>query len=373
MIWTRKPLAKTSDWFNQKPLAPLDETLRLPLAMEEILRLLKEEYGVVLKKELFIVKDGYFYFRPFKDYFFQLIFQPRIYFLPCRLIHEVKTAKNKWQKNVEEFLTSFNQLKQENLAKLSNEELLFQVKETIKFDAYWIFKLGFGLPIFYHYISEMFLKFFYGFLVKDKYSQNYHELLIGYPSKLKEADFAFWRVVEGKLSLNGYLEKYGFRATDVSLVIPTIGEDKKFFSKQADSLRGITLPDFNEKTNQIIEKRKLREKYVSKNFRSWIPFGKSIFSKVLKVARDYISIREERRFYYTMGTFLVRKCLLVLGERIKFLSRPDDIFFLEKDELEKLILNPKDFNKDMIQIKIDQHKKQWNVRSQKFPPEEIKL
>jgi len=58
MIWARKTLTATSDWFNQKPLAPLDETLRLPIALEELLRLVREEYGVVPSKKPLIASQG---------------------------------------------------------------------------------------------------------------------------------------------------------------------------------------------------------------------------------------------------------------------------------------------------------------------------
>ena len=43
MVWTRKTLTETSDWFNTIPLAPIDETLRIPIALEEIFKLLKED------------------------------------------------------------------------------------------------------------------------------------------------------------------------------------------------------------------------------------------------------------------------------------------------------------------------------------------
>lgn len=373
MIWTRKSLTETSDWFNQKPLVSLDETLRFPLALEEFLGLAKEEYGVVLKKKPLVIHNGYFYFRPYWDYFLQLSVQPKVYFVLWRLIRETKKAKNVFKNNVKKFLKEVGQLKQKDLSKLSNEELFEDIKKTIKWDAHWLFKLGASLATFYHYLSEILLKILYRLLVKDKYPQNYYELLIGYPSKLKEADLAFWQVVQGKLSLEDYLEKYCFRATDASLVIPTIGENKEEFQKQVNSFKNVRIPDFEKRHKEILEKRKLREKYVESNFRSWIPFGKVIFDKILAIARDYISVRETRRFYYTKGTFLIRRSLLELGKRLEFLENPDDLFFLTKDELEGTILRPKAINRQQIQAEIGKRRKQCEKWNKQTPPEEIKL
>lgn len=374
MVWTRKTLTETSGWFNQKPLAPLDETLRLPIALEEIFSQTRKEYKIVLKKKPLIVHNGYFYLRSYLDYFSQLIFQPRAFLLlSWRLIRETKKAKDEWRRRVKRFLEELNQLKHQDLSKLNNKELLEHIKKTIEFDAYWIFKLGGGLHVVYHQFSEILLKFLYRLLVKDKYPQNYHELLIGYPNKLKEADLAFWEVVRGKLNLDNYLEKYGFRASDVSLAIPTIGEDRKLFQRRINSFRNTAIPDFEKINKEVLEKRRRREKYVSENFRSWILFGRVIFNKVLRIAKDYIPVRETRRFYYTMGTFWVRKSLLKLGKRLNFLKDPEDIFFLTKNELEKAVLKLKQLDGQQIVTKIVKRKRQWEIWSKQAPPENIEL
>lgn len=373
MTWTRKSLTQTSGWFNQKPLAPLDETLRFPLALEEILKLLKKEYGISPKKKPLIAHNGYFYFQPYKAYFFQIIFQLGAYRLLWRLVRETKMAKEEWNKDVERFLKEFNQLKRQDLTKLNNQELLEQIERTIKFDAFWLLKLGFGPSLTYHYLFEIFLKSLYRLLVKDEYPQNYHELVAGYPSKLKEADLAFWLVAKGKISLDDYLEQYGFRATDVSLVIPTIGEDRGEFRKQIDAFKNITIPDFGQKSQQVLEKRRLREKYVAENFRFWVPFGKATFNWVLKIARDYISVRESRKFYYTKPTFLIRKSLLELGKRLECLKDPEEVFFLTKNELKKAVLDSKGINKRRMQAEVGKRKKQWEERSEEIPAEEIEI
>lgn len=373
MIWTRKSLMETSGWFNQKPLAPLDETLRIPLALEEIFSLLTREYGVVLKKEPLIIHRGYFYFRPYRDYFFQIGFQPKVYFLLWRILRESKKAKDEWGKSTQKFLKEIDWFKQQDLSKFSNKELLEHIKKIIKLDAYWIFKLGFGLPIIYHYSSEILLKFLYRFLVKDKYPQNYHELLIGYSSKLKEADLAYWEMVGGSLSPDDYLDKYGFRATDVTLVIPTLGEERRVLEKRIHSLQNVVTPDFGKINKKVLEKRRLREKYVSDNFHSRVPFGRVVFDKVLEIAREYISIRETRRFFYTMGTFYIRESLLELGGRVRYLEDPKDIFFLTKEELDKAVLEPESIDKKQLNLQIIERREQWERRNKQIPPEEIKL
>lgn len=374
MIWTRKTLTQTSDWFNQKPLAPLDETLRLPLALGELLRLLKEEYGIVLGKEPLIVNKGYFYFRFYRDYFFQIILQPRALFsLLVRLFRETDKAKIEWEQNVKRFLKEVSQLKHQDLTTLTKEKLWGYTKEMITWDAYWIFKLGFELPIFYHYLSESLLKFLYCLLVKDKYSQNYGELLVGYPGKLKEADEFFWKVVRGEATLDVYLKEYGFRATDVSLAIPTIGEDREQLKQRIDSFKDLTLPNLDNQHERIVARREFREKYVAENFRGWVPFSRWLFNKILALARKYIPIRETRRFYYTMGSFHIRRGLLILADKLDFLENSGDIFFLTKNELEKAVFKPEVLEKRKIQGEIGQRKNQWERWSKWIPPERSEL
>ncbi len=370
MEWTRKPITEASDWFNQKPLAPLDETLRVPLAMKKILKLLKEEYGIEPKGESYLIHQGYFYARNYQNYFLQLAFQPGTYFLLWRLLRETEKAKNEFEQNINQFQKEIKQLKKKNLTKLSNQELLKHTNKTIKFEINWFFKLGFGLQVIYHHFSEMLLKFLYKLLVKDQYPQNYHELLIGYPSKIKEADLAFWQVVKGKLTLEEYQEKYGYRASDVSLAIPTIGEDKQALQQRINAFQNTDIPDFQKKERKIIRKRKKREEYVENNFRTWIPFGKTIFNKVLKIARDYIPIRETRRFYYSQGTYPVRKTLLELGKRLTLLETPEDIFFLKKNELEKAVKKPNEIKEENMRTKIKRRKKEYQKQTE--PPETIK-
>ncbi|MFH0739955.1 MAG: hypothetical protein V1819_02525 [bacterium] len=372
MIWTRKFLTKISAWFNKKPLTPLDETLRFPITSNEFFSLIKEEYGISFKNPL-IIYNGYFYFRSYKDYFFQLLIQPRTCLICWRLLREIKKAKICWEQNVEIFLNEFDQLKHKDLSALSNSELFKHIQETIKFDACWMFKLGFGLPIIYHYLLETILNFLYRLLVKDKNTQNYHELLAGYPNKREEADLAFWEVVKGDLTLDDYLEKYGLRATDASLIVPTIGENREDMQMRVDAFRNISLLDFEEIREKLLKTRNLREEYVSKNFRFWVPFGKKIFNNILRTTREYAPIRETRRFYYTKGSYLIRKAVLLLGERFKFLEKSDDIFFLTKDEIEREVLQPGTIDKEKIKGEIIKRRKQWQERSEHTPLEQIKL
>jgi hypothetical protein len=190
---------------------------------------------------------------------------------------------------------------------------------------------------------------------------------------LKEADLAFWEVVRGKLSIDDYVDQYGLRATEASLVIPTIGEDKRELQRWVNSFKGAKIPDFERINKEVLGKRKRREKYVKENFRSWVPLGRAVFAKVLEIGRDYIPVRETRRFYYTMPTFYIRKGFLELGKRLDFLEKPSDIFFLTKGELEKAVFKSEDIDWSWIKIQVVERKKQWEERSKKVPPEEIEL
>ena len=74
-----------------------------------------------------------------------------------------------------------------------------------------------------------------------------------------------------------------------------------------------------------------------------------------------------------MGTYLIRKSVLELGKRFDFLEKPEEIFFMKEDEIEKVISNPENVNKQRIREKIIKRRKQWESWSKQSPPEQIKL
>ena len=175
------------------------------------------------------------------------------------------------------------------------------------------------------------------------------------------------------MSFDNYIKNYGHRANDVSLAIPTIGEDREMLLERINAFRNTTIPDFKKMERKIFEKRKSREKYVSDNFRTWVPFGKIIFNKLLRIARDYIPVRETRRFFYTMGTFWIRKSLLELGKRLKFLEKPENIFFLTNNELEKAVLRPKQLNQREVIAQVGKRRKKWEKQVKQSLPEKVIL
>lgn len=371
MRWTREPLYKTSGWFNQEPLTTLDETLRFPTALDEIYRLAYEEYGISVRKKEIKIHNGYIYFRPFSDYIFQVITQPQFYSKLPNLFSQLGQARENFDQLVKEFLEELDTVRKVDLKILSNKKLYKHLLETIRFDAQWIFKLGGGSHTLLYYFSESLLKILHTLLVQDPNSNNYSEFLIGYPNKLLEADRAFWQVVQGKLPKEEYLSKYGYRATDATLIKPTVGEDEEEFEQRVDEFRKLTPPDFDQLTESATQRRKKREGFIEHSFRGWIPFSKTLFGKTLALARKYVSVREDRRFYYTMGTYLIRRVCLELGSRFDFLNEPLDIFFMTKDELETAVCDPKIIDENEIRKRIISRKTKWQSWRGQTPPNVI--
>lgn len=368
MKWTREPLYKTSGWFNQEPLTTLDETLRFPVALDEIFRLAHEEYGISVRKKETKSHNGYIYFRPFSDYILQIITQSQFYFKLPSILSQLSQVRETFDQLVKEFSEELNTTRKVDLKTLSNEELYKHLLEIICFDARWIFKLGGGLHTLLHYFSESVLKVLYSLSVKDLNSSNYSELLIGYSNKLLEADKAFWQVVQGGLSKEEYMSKYGYRATDATLAKPTVGENIEGFEHRVEEFKKLTPPDFDQFSKSAADRRKKREDFVEHNFRDWIPSGKVLFSKVLNLARKYITVREDRRFYYTMGTYPIRRACLEFGSRFNFLEEPSDVFFMTKDELECSVRNPELIRGEEVRKRIDLRKTRWQSWQKQTPP-----
>lgn len=368
MRWSREPLYQTSGWFNQEPLTTLDETLRFPVALEEIFRLAHEEYGLSVRKEEIKIRNGFIYFRSFSDYLLQIVFQPQLYPKILNLLPKLSHAKEEFNCLVEEFLKELTEIRQRNLNTLNNGELYDYLIETIRFDADWIFRLGGGLHTLLHYFGESVLRILYSLLVKDLKPNNYSELLIGYSNKLLEADKAFWQVIQGKLSQEEFISKYGYRATDATLAKPTIGENIEEFERRIEEFEKLTPPDFDQFSKSAVDRRKRREEFVGRNFRDWVPFGKTLFNKTLNVARKYITVREDRRFYYTMGTHPIRQACLELGSRFDFLTEPSDISFMTRDELETAVRDPKILNGEEIRKRVGSRKTEWQTWREQTPP-----
>lgn len=371
MRWSRELLYKTSGWFNQEPLTTLDETLRFPTALKEIYELIRKEYGISVRKREIKVHNGYIYFRSFPDYILQIITQPQFYPKALNLLSKFTYAKEDFDRLVEEFLKELTETRQQNLTTLSNKDLYDYLLETTCFDARWIFKLGGGPHTLLHYLSESALKILYTLLVKYSNPSNYSELLVGYPNKLLEADKSFWQVAQGKLSKGEFLSKYGYRATDATLVKPTVGEDQEEFQHKIKTFGKMPPPDFDRITKSAIERRGKREKFVKQNFRDWIPFGRKLFNKTLTLARKYTTVREDRRFYYTMGSYPIRQACLGLGSRFDFLTAPSDIFFITKEELERAVCSLRIGDKEEIRQRISSRKSQWQSWRKQAPPSVI--
>lgn len=372
MIWTRELLYKTSGWFNQEPVTPLDETLRFPVAFEEIYRLLKEDYGIKIKKQEFKIHNGYIYFCSLPDYILQVISQSQIYLKLPHLLFRLKTAKEDFENLVQEFLRELTEVKQFNLSSVGDKEIYYHLIKNIRFEARWIIRLGNGTHTLLHYLSEIFLKELYKLLVKDPEPNHYSELLIGYPNKLLKADRALWEVVQGKATREEYLKSYGYRATEATLIKETIGENREVFEAKVQVLRKMPPPNFEDLTKIILEKRQNREDYVKSHFRWWLPLGRFFFNKSLFLARKYISVREDRRFYYTQGAYPIRQACLELGSRFPFLSDPADIFFLTKEELETAIYHPENLDEKSLREKVASRMFEWKEWQKQTPPIVIK-
>lgn len=354
--WSRSGLF--SEWWRE-PLSPVAETWQTVLLETAALDVFGTKMGVRPSK-FTKVFNGYLYIT---SSYGRILFPFGFAKLFFGILKGIRTAKTEWQEKAllhSKQIDEFKKIPIENLSLRGLFELcdtvLRKEAEYIAWSLYvGIYSFGFeyalswGLPVF----------------VKGYGKFDYRDLLKGFCDKSIEASLELRKTSD----IASWLETYGHRVQDLDVIYPTLQDAPEL----AASLKQQLLQSPQNPEENLAEERKNRqqlEEEILHNIRRWIPFGRTLFLELLKMAQAYVSLRNDRPFYYK-GQALARIILLEIGARLKLekkLESETDVFFLTYDEIRYVSEGKNDFKKATMTERKDLRER----RRQQLPPANLK-
>lgn len=150
---------------------------------------------------------------------------------------------------------------------------------------------------------------------------------------------------------------------------PTLGEDREM------SAPSRTLDDLAARRTQMAERRATIEVACRRALAGRRKLRRR-FDRLLALAQRYAILREEQAGWFTLGWPFMRRAVLRLGEELRsrnVIERPDDVFFLTRDELlaglgirkssvevKKTLENP--------QVEVAIRRREWERQRRLSPP-----
>ena len=172
-----------------------------------------------------------------------------------------------------------------------------------------------------------------------------------------------------KRELDLFLEEYGQRSHTRELFFPRWVDDPALVVDIVRSLVESPDIDFEKLEREKIQERLATEKEVLERI-GHAKGGfvkKRIFKIVLKYAQTYLVFRENQRFYLDHILMRQRRLFMEYGRRFAergWMDRPDDIFFLSKEEIFQI---GKEGKAD-VRPKIAANRKEFDRYRDKLPP-----
>jgi len=147
-------------------------------------------------------------------------------------------------------------------------------------------------------------------------------------------------------SLSNYLDEYGFRCiNELKLEEKSLKDDPSFVIQIIKNYLKLDKLDLDEMNKKEIEKRKRAEQIVNEKLR-WKPLKRMIFHWALRNARKNVRYRENLRLCRTRVFGLIREAARSIGckfAQLGIIEQPDDIFYLEIDEIFDFIKGTSNF------------------------------
>ncbi len=172
-----------------------------------------------------------------------------------------------------------------------------------------------------------------------------------------------------KKQFQDYLDEYGFRCmSELKLEEKSLKDDPTFvitILKNYLELKTLHLDDINQKE---IEKRLRAEEIINKKLK-WRPLRKTLFYWALRNARKNVRYRENMRLCRTKVFGLVREAFRSIGNSFAnegIINHPDDIFYLEIDEIFEYINKTNRFDLKKL---INDRKKIYEIFEKQDLPE----
>ena len=135
-----------------------------------------------------------------------------------------------------------------------------------------------------------------------------------------------------------FLKEYGHRSHTREMYFPRWSDDPTLVVEILRSLAAAPDIDIEKLEKEKLEKRLQTEKEILDRI-SKLRFGffkKIIFRTVMRYAQTYLQFRENQRFYLDHIIYRQRRIFVEYGRRLAergLLERPDDVFFLSKEEV----------------------------------------
>jgi len=140
----------------------------------------------------------------------------------------------------------------------------------------------------------------------------------------------------------GFLEKFGERGFTREIYYPRWNEEPRYVFDILKTLVKGKDRDYEQIKEKQLKYREKIVKYVEAKIRSqrfgfikWL-----LYSKILDSAHTYLIFREDQRYNLDRWTYRNRKVYLEIGKILKqkgILKETDDIFFLHRKEIKKLL------------------------------------
>jgi len=340
-------------------MSPVAETWQVPFTESAVKDLFQIKLGIRAAK-ITKIFNGYVYITAnYWSIFFPLGLIKTIFGI-CK---GIKTAKSEWSQKALEHAKDVAESKKADLKNLSLHEL-FELCNTVfqKEAEYVALNLYVGI---YCFGFEYALRWLLPIFVKKCRGVDYKDLLTGFYNKSIEANVELWKSID----INAWLATYGHQVQDLDVYLPTLQDAPEAAVSLKHQLQQNS-ENPEEKFAATAQRRQETEEQVLANIRKWIPFGRKIFFKLLRVLQSYVSIREDRPFYY-QGQAVARKILLEFGTRLvrdEKLDSAADIFFLTREEISDLADQKELFSKSIV----FERKSLRQSQKDQIPPANIK-
>lgn len=169
------------------------------------------------------------------------------------------------------------------------------------------------------------------------------DLVVGQPNKSVEMNEALCQLASHRstpafdATMECFLARFGHRSFHLDLYYPTFGDDPTQVSELLDKSPAIR----DDRSRQQPSCRNPGEQLARALQGSRLAGAKRrVLLHLVQLARHYMALREEQRFYWQSTLALMRRAFLLLGARLHDCGRLDEaaqIFFLTKDEVEQCV------------------------------------
>lgn len=185
-------------------------------------------------------------------------------------------------------------------------------------------------------------------------------LVLGLPNKSLEVDQELQKLAEVppgeeyEAALAAFLTRYGHRSFSLDIYRPNFAADPTQVTNLKSQISSLKSPTSNleDGARQREAAYNLVREAVAKGPTLSLPKGlvgrlkMAVFDHVLGLARHYMPLREDQRFYWQKSLAAMRELFLLIGDRLVaegLLKDREEVFFATKDEIEAYVKGRENF------------------------------